>query len=162
MKQNMPEIKQPVLENIQNRPFSILIYYDANCLSNLPASIDFGTAPICLSTISPFLKYNKAGMLRIPNFIEMPGLLSTFTLPTTALPSYSLAISSTTGPTMRQGPHHSAQKSISTGLFDFSTSSSKFASVISKAMIFFPLFIFSVTNIYYSNCLPQMELLTLW
>src|ERR1700753_2605022 len=125
-----------------------------NCAVNLPASIDFGTAPICLSTISPFLKYNKAGILRMPNFIDMPGLLSTFTLPTTALPSYSFAISSTTGPTMRQGPHHSAQKSISTGLSDFSTSSSKFASVISKAMIFL-FFKFRYTNIYYSNCLPQ-------
>src|ERR1700761_2991135 len=135
MKQNMPEIKQPVLENIQNRPFSILIYYDANCLSNLPDSTDFGTAPICLSTISPLLKNNKAGILRMPNFIDMPGLLSTFTLPTTALPLYSLAISSTTGPTIRQGPHHSAQKSTNTGLSDLSTNSSKFASVISKAMI---------------------------
>src|SRR4051812_11327385 len=74
-------------------------------------------------------------MLRIPNFIEMPGLLSTFTLPTTALPSYSFAISSTTGPTILQGPHHSAQKSTNTGLSDLSTNSSKFASVISKAMI---------------------------
>src|SRR5256885_8203663 len=111
------------------------MYYDANCLSNLPASTDFGTAPICLSTISPLLKYNKAGILRMPNFIEIPGLLSTFTLPTTALPLYSFDISSTTGPTIRQGPHHSAQTSTSTGLSDLSTNSSKFASVISKAMI---------------------------
>src|ERR1700743_181059 len=154
MKQNMPEIKQPVLENIQNRPFSILIYYDANCLSNLPASTDFGTAPICLSTISPLLKYNKAGILRMPNFIEIPGLLSTFTLPTIALPLYSFAISSTAGPTIRHRPHHSAQKSTKTGLSDLRTNSSKFASVISKAMIFY--FKLYLTNIYYSNSLPQV------
>src|SRR6202012_1659769 len=70
----------------------------------------------------------------MPNFIDMPGLLSTFTLPTTALPLYSLAISSTTGPTIRHGPHHSAQKSTKTGLSDLRTNSSKFASVISKAI----------------------------
>src|ERR1700753_4074690 len=126
-----------------------------NCAVNLPASIDFGTAPICLSTISPLLKYNKAGILRIPNFIDMPGLLSTFTLPTTALPAYSFEISSTTGPTIRQGPHHSAQKSINTGLSDLRTSSSKFASVISKAMIFFNFKLY-LTNIDYSNSLPQV------
>src|ERR1700712_6152063 len=109
-------------------------YY--NWAVNLPASTDFGTAPICLSTISPFLKYNKAGILRIPYFIDMPGLLSTFTLATTAVSAYSFDISSTTGPTILQGPHHSAQKSTNTGLSDLSTSSSKFASVISKAMIY--------------------------
>src|SRR5690606_22675559 len=84
----------------------------------------------------PFLKNNNAGIFRIPYFTEISGLLSTFTFPTTAFPSYSVAISSTTGPTMRQGPHHSAQKSISTGLSDFKTSSSKLPSVISNAIIF--------------------------
>jgi hypothetical protein len=38
------------------------------------------------------------------------------------------------GPTTRQGPHHSAQKSTSTGLSELSTSSWKFAVVNSKAM----------------------------
>lgn len=38
----------------------------ANCFSNFSFKTDLGTAPICLSTISPFLKNNNAGMLRIP------------------------------------------------------------------------------------------------
>src|SRR3546814_8697504 len=71
----------------------------------------------------------------MPYLTEMSGLLSTFTLPTTAWPSYSLANSSTMGPTMRHGPHHSAQKSTNTGLSDCSTTSSKLLSVISNAII---------------------------
>jgi hypothetical protein len=38
------------------------------------------------------------------------------------------------GPTILQGPHHAAQKSTMTGLSAFNTSSSKFVSVISKAI----------------------------
>jgi hypothetical protein len=38
------------------------------------------------------------------------------------------------GPTMRQGPHHAAQKSTNTGLSDCNTTESKVASVISKAI----------------------------
>ena len=49
--------------------------------------------------------------------------LSTLTLPT-AISGWAAAISSTTGDTMRHGPHHSAQKSSSTGLSARATSSS--------------------------------------
>ena len=42
---------------------------------------------------------------------------------------YSAAISSRIGAIILQGPHHSAQKSTSTGVADFSTSCSKVASV---------------------------------
>src|SRR5512143_2021698 len=38
------------------------------------------------------------------------------------LPACSRAISSTTGATIRHGPHHTAQKSTSVGVPDFSTS----------------------------------------
>jgi hypothetical protein len=38
-------------------------------------------------------------------------------------------MASTAGAMMRQGPHHSAQKSTSTGFVDFKTSASKFSSV---------------------------------
>src|SRR5690606_27372992 len=106
-----------------------------SCLTSLSVRTDLGTAPICLSTICPFLKKSKAGMFRIPYFTDMSGLWSTLTLPTTALPSYSLANSSTMGPTMRQGPHHSAQQSSNTGLSDCNTTSSKLLSVISNAMM---------------------------
>src|SRR5262245_49922076 len=54
---------------------------------------------------------------------------SMLTLPTFTLPSYSLASSSRIGAIILQGPHHSAQKSTSTGVVDFKTSSSKFATV---------------------------------
>jgi hypothetical protein len=39
------------------------------------------------------------------------------------------------GPTIRQGPHHAAQKSTSTGFSDFNTTSSNVASVISNAIL---------------------------
>src|SRR5882672_232718 len=58
-------------------------------------------------------------------------LRSTSILPTFTLPKYSVANSSTMGAIARQGPHQVAQKSISTGLSDFNTSASKFASVTS-------------------------------
>src|SRR5437868_15473220 len=51
------------------------------------------------------------------------------TLATVTLPAMSLASSSSAGPISLQGPHHSAQKSTSTGSFAFSTSASKLASV---------------------------------
>src|SRR5690606_16454845 len=86
---------------------------------------------------SPFLKNNNAGMLRIPYFTEISAFKSTLTFPTIALPSYSLAISSTIEPIIRQGPHHSAQKSIKTGLSDFKTISSKLLFVISNVIMNF-------------------------
>lgn len=43
---------------------------------------------------------------------------------------FSSAISARTGASIRQGPHHGAQKSTRTGLSDFSTSASKFVFVI--------------------------------
>src|SRR5882757_2805505 len=51
------------------------------------------------------------------------------TFTTLSLPSISLAMSSSDGPIMRQGPHHSAQKSTRTGVSDFRTSCSKEVSV---------------------------------
>src|SRR4051812_39190788 len=47
---------------------------------------------------------------------------------------FSSAIRSSTGATAWQGPHHSAQKSTSTGSPDWSTSFSKVASVTSVAI----------------------------
>src|SRR5690242_4633773 len=44
------------------------------------------------------------------------------------LPFSSLAISSRAGAICRHGPHHSAQKSTTTGVVDFSTSVSKVSS----------------------------------
>src|SRR5258708_1427371 len=56
---------------------------------------------------------------------------STSILPTFTRPTYSPANSSTIGAIARQGPHQVAQKSTNTGVSDFNTSASKFASVTS-------------------------------
>src|SRR4051812_19636651 len=68
-------------------------------------------------------------MPRIWNLNDTFGFSSTLTLPTVTLPAYSVASASTVGPSRLHGPHHSAQKSTSTGAPDFSTLSSKFPSV---------------------------------
>src|SRR6185312_1842281 len=54
---------------------------------------------------------------------------SMFTLTTRSLPSYCWANSSSIGAMALHGPHHSAQKSSSTGVSDFSTSCSKASSL---------------------------------
>src|SRR5262252_3108535 len=51
-----------------------------------------------------------------------------FSLTILTLPSSSLAISSSAGAICRQGPHHSAQKSTTTGVDDFKTSAAKVSS----------------------------------
>src|SRR5690348_602331 len=61
--------------------------------------------------------------------------LSTLTLATLALPICSEAISSSTGPSILHGPHHSAQKSTTTGCVEFKTSASKFDSLTSMVGI---------------------------
>ena len=50
------------------------------------------------------------------SFPATPPKSSTFTLATTALSPIASATASTSGPTIRQGPHHGAQKSNHTGL----------------------------------------------
>src|SRR6185312_16201342 len=54
---------------------------------------------------------------------------SMFTLTTRSLPSYCWASASSIGAMALHGPHHSAQKSSSTGVSDFSTSCSKASSL---------------------------------
>src|SRR5687767_877240 len=51
------------------------------------------------------------------------------TFATLSLPWYEAATSSRIGAIILQGPHHSAQKSTSTGSLDFSTSASKSSSL---------------------------------
>ena len=68
-------------------------------------------------------------MLRIPKRSAVTGFSSTFIFPTRRRPAISDAICSTTGEIMRQGPHHGAHMSSSTGNCDSSTSREKLASV---------------------------------
>ena len=60
------------------------------------------------------------------------------TLATVILSAISSEISSKDGPIILQGPHQGAQKSSTTGLSDFKTSSSKVASVIFFVAIVVP------------------------
>src|SRR5688572_6357033 len=71
----------------------------------------------------------------MPYSAAMAGLSSTFTLTTLTFSPYSTEISSRMGPSLRQGPHHSAQKSTMTGLSADSTSLPKLASVTSLALL---------------------------
>src|SRR5690606_29017831 len=77
---------------------------------------------------------NTVGIERIWNAAASCCSASTSTLASTNAPLYSPATFSRIGPRVLQGPHHSAQKSISTGVcVDFcSTSASKLAAVASK------------------------------
>src|SRR5574344_955379 len=75
----------------------------------------FGTAPTSLSTTSPPLKNRRVGIFLMPYWDAMSSQSSTLHLTTVALPSYSVAISSTVGDNILQGPHQVAQKSTITG-----------------------------------------------
>ena len=78
-----------------------------------------------------------AGMPWIPNVAEMPGLASVSTLARTTLPSRAAAAFSSTGVSARQGAHHSAQKSTTTGMVceRSMTSRSKSCSVTSMTVM---------------------------
>src|SRR6476661_4540060 len=68
-------------------------------------------------------------MLVMPSLPVIAGFSSVLSL-TMVTSSWSRAISSRTGATARHGPHHSAQKSTSTGLSLLRTSASNVASVV--------------------------------
>ena len=84
-------------------------------------------------------------MLRIPNLVETSGFSSVFILRKVTLPSYSFASSSTTGATIRQGPHQGAQKSTITGCSDLMTFSSNVSSVTSAGfpIVYLPIPLFA-------------------
>src|SRR5690554_3339811 len=87
----------------------------------------------------------RVGILITPYFWASSPSSSTLTLTTLSLSPSSLLTSSTTGATMRQGPHHSAQKSTNTGWSELSTSCSNSAPVISLAiLIILPKIFFNV------------------
>src|SRR5208282_1197477 len=64
----------------------------------------------------------------MPNLAAVPGFSSTLSLRILTLSPIAPEISSSAGAIMRQGPHHSAQKSTTTGPVALSTSASKSAS----------------------------------
>src|SRR5690554_5057399 len=85
-----------------------------------------------LTTSPPWYTF-MAGIEVIWYFAASWGLSSTLSLTTRILSEFSLAIWSRMGETARHGPHHSAQKSTSTGPSASSTSCVKLASVTSVA-----------------------------
>ena len=66
------------------------------------------------------------GILRIPNSAAKSSFSSTSHLPTTIFPSYFSANSERIGDTIRQGPHHVAQKSNTRGRLPFFRDSKSF------------------------------------
>src|SRR3954447_25044504 len=82
-----------------------------------------------LLTTSPPENTDMVGIDMIWNRRAISGFSSMLTLATVILSPCSVAISSSTGATILHGPHHSAQKSTSTGLSLPSTSVSNVASV---------------------------------
>src|SRR6476661_8287551 len=92
------------------------------------SSFCFGAAPTWRAAISPFLKIIRVGIDMMPYFDATPGFSSTLSFTILTLSPMAPAISSSAGAIILHGPHHSAQKSTTTGLVDLSTSVSKFAS----------------------------------
>src|SRR6202022_1540412 len=78
--------------------------------------------------ISPPLKIIRVGIDITPYFEAVFGLSSTLSFTILTLSPIAPEISSSAGAIMRQGPHHSAQKSTTTGPVALSTSASKSAS----------------------------------
>src|SRR5438477_6299036 len=91
-------------------------------------SFCFGAAPTWREAISPPLKIIRVGIDITPYFEAVFGLSSTFSFTILTLSPIVPEISSSAGAIMRHGPHHSAQKSTTTGPVALSTSASKLAS----------------------------------
>src|SRR3989440_8062311 len=92
-------------------------------------SCSFGWEPTTRSASRPFLNRIIVGIERTPKRPAVIGLASTSSLAIFTFSPCSFAISSSTGATIRQGPHQAAQKSTSTGVSDLMTSVSKFWSL---------------------------------
>src|SRR5262244_1052092 len=92
------------------------------------SSFCLGAAPIWREAIWPFLKIISVGIDWMPYLAAVCGFSSTLSLTIFTLPLSVPAISSSAGAIIRHGPHHSAQKSTTTGPVAFNTSDSKVVS----------------------------------
>lgn len=108
---------------------------------SIPRMALLGLAPMAWLTTFPSFITTKVGMLMTRNCPASSGSSSTLTLPT-LMSERSLAISSTMGTTIRQGPHQGAQKSSSTGLSESMTSLRKLFLLILTADILSSSFVF--------------------
>src|SRR5471030_2504559 len=91
--------------------------------------------PTCVALTWPSLKRINVGMPRTPNLGGVAGLLSTSNLTILILPTYFWAISSKSGAIDLHGPHHCAQKSTSTGVFESVTSFSNVLSLTEEIVL---------------------------
>src|SRR6202022_4059652 len=92
------------------------------------SSFCLGAAPTWREAISPFLNGIRVGIDMTPYLEAVCGFSSTLSLTILTLPLSEPEISSSAGAIIRQGPHHSAQKSTTTAPLAFNTSDSKSAS----------------------------------
>src|ERR1044071_8812972 len=96
---------------------SVLSTYYAYC-SMICFSWCAGTTPDCLHSISPFLKRISVGTPLTWYTPATCGFLSTSIFTMVALSPSAFFTSDNMGAIILQGPHHSAEKSTSTGLSD--------------------------------------------
>ena len=106
---------------------------DGSSASTNSRTCGSGSAPRNCDTGCPFWYANTAGMLSIPCSCDTIGFSSVFSFVSCTCPANSSASDSSSGPRMRQGPHHGAQNSTITGAScdRATTSRSKLASVTS-------------------------------
>src|SRR6201988_4948530 len=98
------------------------------------SSFCLGAAPTWREASWPSLNSIKVGIDMMPYFAAVPGFSSTLSLTIFTLPLSEVELSSSAGPIIRHGPHHSAQKSTTTGPLALSTSFSNVASVTFSTM----------------------------
>src|SRR5262249_926942 len=113
------EVANAVVVEFGGRHTAVVIHCSSFC---------FGAAPIWREAIWPFLKIISVGIDWMPYLSAVWGFSATLRLPIFTLPLRVPAISSSAGAIIRQGPHHSAQKSTTTGPVAFNTSDSKVVS----------------------------------
>ncbi len=100
----------------------------ASALSTQARRAAMGAAPVCRAATRPSRSTSKVGMACAPNRWDTCGETSTFTLTSLTRPARSRASYSSTGLTMRQGPHQGAHKSTMTGILAASATSPKVVS----------------------------------
>ena len=93
------------------------------------------TAPVSSATGAAALNSFMAGIERIAKRRASCGFSSTFTFATLTRPQRCCATAFRTGSIDRQGPHHGAQKSTSTGMGEDSTASAKLESVTTTGLL---------------------------
>ena len=113
----------------------LLLIHNSPAQPRSLSSSSFGVTPTFTAAAWPPRNTISVGMLMMRYSPASSGCSSTLTLPN-LYSGCSASSSSITGAIMRQGPHHVAQKSTSTGLSDCRTSCAKF-SFVSVIMVIF-------------------------